>query len=129
MQETNNPENEGTLYFMGLILSWWGFPGGAVLKNPQPMQEMWVQSLNREDLWEREMATHSSILVENSMDRGAWWATVYGVIKSQTQLSHWACTHNYLGSKTRKRHHKKRKLQTNQCHEHRHKNPQQKTRD
>ena len=24
---------------------------------------------------------------ENSMDRGAWWATVYGVSKSQTQLS------------------------------------------
>ena len=25
--------------------------------------------------------------LENSMDRGAWWATVYGVTKSQTQLS------------------------------------------
>ena len=24
--------------------------------------------------------------LENSMDRGAWWATVYGVIKSWTQL-------------------------------------------
>ena len=24
----------------------------------------------------------------NPMDRGAWWATVYGVTKSQTQLSH-----------------------------------------
>ena len=24
---------------------------------------------------------------ENSMDRGAWWATVHGVAKSQTQLS------------------------------------------
>ena len=24
--------------------------------------------------------------VENSMDRGAWWATVHGVIESQTQL-------------------------------------------
>ena len=23
----------------------------------------------------------------NTMDRGVWWATVYGVIKSQTQLS------------------------------------------
>jgi len=23
----------------------------------------------------------------NSMDRGAWWATVYGIAKSQTQLS------------------------------------------
>ena len=26
--------------------------------------------------------------LEKSMDRGAWWATVQGVAKSQTQLSH-----------------------------------------
>ena len=25
--------------------------------------------------------------LENSMDRGAWWATVHGVAKSRTQLS------------------------------------------
>ena len=25
--------------------------------------------------------------VEISMDRGAWWATIYGVAKSETQLS------------------------------------------
>ena len=25
--------------------------------------------------------------LENSMDRGAWWATVHGVTKSRTQLS------------------------------------------
>ena len=25
---------------------------------------------------------------ENPMDRGAWWATVHGVSKSQTGLSH-----------------------------------------
>ena len=25
--------------------------------------------------------------LENSMDRGAWWAVVHGVAKSQTQLS------------------------------------------
>ena len=24
--------------------------------------------------------------LENPMDRGAWWATVHGVVKSQTQL-------------------------------------------
>ena len=27
--------------------------------------------------------------LENPMDRGAWWATVHGVAKSQTQLSNW----------------------------------------
>ena len=26
--------------------------------------------------------------LENPMDRGAWWATVQGVVKSQTQLKH-----------------------------------------
>ena len=26
--------------------------------------------------------------LENSMDRGAWWAVVHGVTKSGTQLSH-----------------------------------------
>ena len=25
--------------------------------------------------------------LENPMDRGAWWATVYGVAKSQTRVS------------------------------------------
>ena len=90
------------------------------------MQEMWVQSLGREDPLEKEMATHSSTLawrtpwteepgglqfprsqsrtrlkrlsmhacvgegngnplqyscLENPMDRGTWWATVYGVAK------------------------------------------------
>ena len=30
--------------------------------------------------------------LENSMDRGAWWATVREVSKSQTWLSDWACT-------------------------------------
>ena len=33
------------------------------------------------------MATHPSILAwKIPMDRGAWWATVYGVTKSQTRL-------------------------------------------
>ena len=26
--------------------------------------------------------------LENPMERGAWWATVHGVIKSRTQLKH-----------------------------------------
>ena len=43
------------------------------------------QSLDWEDLLEKKMATHSSILAwENSMDRGAWWATEHGVTKSRT---------------------------------------------
>ena len=32
------------------------------VKCPPTMQEVWVQSLGQEDLLEKEMATHSSIL-------------------------------------------------------------------
>ena len=36
---------------------------------------------------EKEMATHSSVLAwRNSRDGGAWWAAVYGVAQSPTQL-------------------------------------------
>ena len=31
-----------------------------------------------------------SSCLENSMDRGVWWATVHGATKSQTQLRDWA---------------------------------------
>ena len=58
------------------------------VKNPlavQETQETWVQSLGWEDPLEKEMVTHSSILAwKNPMDRGAWWAAVHGVAKSQT---------------------------------------------
>ena len=33
------------------------------------------------------MATHPSPYLENSKNRGAWWATVQGVAESQTGLS------------------------------------------
>ena len=32
------------------------------------------------------MATHSCSCLENPRDRGAWWAAVYGVAQSLTQL-------------------------------------------
>ena len=52
------------------------------------MKEMQIQSLGQEDPLEKEMATHSSILAwKNPMDRGAWWATLHGVSKSQKRLS------------------------------------------
>ena len=41
-----------------------------------------------EDPLKKRMTAHSSILAWRiSMDRGAWWATVHGVARSQTQLS------------------------------------------
>ena len=56
-----------------------GFPGGSVVKNLPAKQEIQVPSLGWEDLLEKEMATHSSILVWKIPWRGAWWAIVHGV--------------------------------------------------
>ena len=50
-------------------------------------EEAQVQSLGQGDPLEEGMATHSVFLLENPRHRGAWWATVHGVTKSQTRLS------------------------------------------
>ena len=69
----------------------WASLVAQMVKNPHAMQEIWVRSLGWEDPLEKGMETHSSILAWRiPMDRGAWWATVHGVIKSQTQLSDYA---------------------------------------
>ena len=48
-----------------------GFPGGSAVKNLPAMQETQIQSLGCEDLLEKEMATHSSILAwENGKSYG-----------------------------------------------------------
>ena len=60
----------------------------------QERLEMRVWSLNQEDPLEEGMATHSSILAWRiPMDRGAQWATVRGVEKSQIWLSDYTDTH------------------------------------
>ena len=52
------------------------------------MRETWVWSPGWDDPLEDGMATHSSILAWRvPMERGAWWATVHGVTKTQTGLS------------------------------------------
>ena len=52
------------------------------------MQDTLVRFLGWEELLEKGMATHSSILAWSIlMDRGACWATVHGVTKAWTQLS------------------------------------------
>ena len=57
-----------------------------IVKNPPAMQETQVQSLDLEDLLEKGMATHSSILAGEFHGQGVWLATVHGITKSQTQL-------------------------------------------
>ena len=57
------------------------------VKNLPTKQKMRIRSLGRENSLEKRMATCSSILAWNSMDRGAWRTTVHRVAKSQTKLS------------------------------------------
>ena len=55
-----------------------------MVKNPPVMQKTWVQFLGWEDILEKEMVTHSSILcLGNPIDKGAWQTTVHGVAKEQ----------------------------------------------
>ena len=56
----NPPANAGDLRVMDLIPGWGRFPGGG---HGNPLQYS---------------------CLENPMDRGAWWATVHRVSKSQT---------------------------------------------
>ena len=71
----------------------------------------WVGPLSREEPLEKGVATHTSILawripwteepggLEDPMDRGAWWAIVHGVEKSQTRLSNWHVTYMLTDSR------------------------------
>ena len=63
------------------------------VKNLPAMQETQVRFLGWEDPLEKGMATHSSICLENSMDRRVWWDIVYGAIKRQTWLSNFTSLH------------------------------------
>ena len=56
-----------------------------MIKKLPVMQETWVKSLGQEDLLEKEMTTHSSILAWRiPWTEEAWQATVYGVTELDT---------------------------------------------
>ena len=60
------------------------------VKNPPAVQEMqadagWISGLGRSSEGGQGNPLQYSCL-ENPLDRGAWWATVHSVAKSQTQL-------------------------------------------
>ena len=58
-----------------------------MVKSLSAMRETQVQSLGWEDPpgeGNGNLLQYSCL--ENSMDRGAWWAAVHGVTKSRTQL-------------------------------------------
>ena len=58
-----------------------------IVKNLPTIWETWIRSLGWEVPLEEGIVTHSNILAWRiPMDRGAWWAAVHRVPKSQTQL-------------------------------------------
>ena len=68
-----------------------GFPGGAVVKNPpanagDARNVGLIPGLGRFPGVGNGNSFQYSCL-ENSMDRGAWWAIVHGVAQSQTGLN------------------------------------------
>ena len=65
-----------------------GFPGGSVVKNlPANAGDVDSIPVLRRSPGEGNGNTLQYFGLRNPMDRGAWWAIVYGVAKSQTQLS------------------------------------------
>ena len=68
-----------------------GFPNGPVVKN-LPANAEDAKDAALIPGWERSPGIGNSYLLqypclENSLDRGTWWATAHGVTKSWTQLS------------------------------------------
>ena len=62
----------------------WASLVAQMAKNLPAVWETWVQSLGWEDLLEKGLATHSSVLAWRiPMDTGAWQATVHGVSKTR----------------------------------------------
>ena len=68
-----------------------GFPGGSEVKN-LPVNAGHVGSIPGSGRCPGEGNGRQCSCLENSMDRGAWWATIRGVTKSQTHLSNSATT-------------------------------------
>ena len=65
-----------------------GFPGGTDSKETACSEGELGSIPGWEDALEEGMATQSSLLAWRiPTDRGAWQATVHGVVKSQTRLS------------------------------------------
>ena len=67
-----------------------GFPGGSVVKNP-PANAGGARDVDSIPGSGRSSGVGDSnplqySCLEYPMDRGAWWATVQGITKSQTQL-------------------------------------------
>ena len=73
-----------------------GFLGGSVVKNPpaNARDSGSIPESGRSPEEENGKQPQDSCL-ENPMDRGAWWAAVHGVGKSQIRLSNFTFTFHF----------------------------------
>ena len=69
-------------------IPWMEEPGRLQSMGSLRVRHDWVTSLSLFlfHALEKELATHSSSCLENPRGRRAWWADVYGVTQSRTQL-------------------------------------------
>ena len=71
------------------LATYWASQVAIIVKNPHPNGKRkrhrfdpWAWKIP----WRRALQPTGVFLLENPMDRGAWWATVHRVWKSQTRL-------------------------------------------
>ena len=73
--------------FQFISLHFWASLVAQIVKNLPTMQKTWVRSLSQEDpLAEGNGNSLQYSCLENTMDRGAWQATVHGIIQSDTTV-------------------------------------------
>ena len=73
--------------FQFISLHFWASLVAQIVKNLPTMQKTWVRSLGQEDpLAEGNGNSLQYSCLENTMDRGAWQATVHGIIQSDTTV-------------------------------------------
>ena len=64
-----------------------GFPGGSVVKNlPTNVGDVGLIPGSGRSPGERNVNPLQYPCLGNPMNKGAWWATIHGVAKSQTGL-------------------------------------------
>ena len=81
---------------LGSLIQQWGSPGGSVVKNSRANAEDTgdgglIPGFGRFPGGGNDNSLSYSCL-KNPIDRGAWWATVHGVTKSQNEYTQHSCT-------------------------------------
>jgi len=81
----------GNILYVAIPSPSWASLVAQMIKNLPAMQEMWVGDVGLIPGFGRFPGEGNGyslqyLCLENSMDRGTWWATVHGIANSQTQL-------------------------------------------